>query len=475
MRRLRPCPVSVAVGAFVCTLVLTSPGLARAGHDGAAHPLGDLAALVTDLAEADERIAQIGADIQRRQEGVNKALVEVARARDTVQSARAEAEASERSLAGATTAIASAQGRFDQFAVSTYVHGPTGAYLFPANPEDVLATAGAEQTLALASRRAVTDLQRARTEQANRASMARAAQQRAEGAAADAQRAQDAAVAAFTEAQQRFAGEQAEVDRLVAERDAAQARLTAAGPAATTAANTSNPSVSGTAAPAGADEQWDRQARVTAPAPNASSQWDTTLPMVPSANVAGDPIAIVNAVLKISSTSAQMTADMGRQFLTKIGILSEPVAAADPGITNGRIPRVYGQQASEYVIRRAMSQMGVPYSWGGGNANGPSRGIDQGANTVGFDCSGLMLYAFAGVGIKLDHYSGSQYDAGRKIPSAQMRRGDLIFYGPNASQHEAMYLGEGMMLEAPYTGSQVKVSPVRTSGMTPYVTRLIEY
>ncbi len=56
-----------------------------------------------------------------------------------------------------------------------------------------------------------------------------------------------------------------------------------------------------------------------------------------------------------------------------------------------------------------------------------------------------------------------------------MRRGDLIFYGPNASQHEAMYLGNGMMLEAPYTGSQVKVSPVRTSGMMPYVTRLIDY
>ena len=456
MRRLRRCPTRLAVGVIVCILVLTSPAPAHAGHDGAAHPTGDLAVLATDLAEADERIAQIGADIQRRQEGVNKALVDVARARDSVQSARAEAEASERSLVDATTAIDSAQGRFDQFAVSKYVNGPSGAYLFPGDPEDVLATAGAEQTLALASRRALTDLQRARTEQANRASAARAAQQRAEGAATDAQHAQDAAVAALIEAQQQFAGEQAEVDRLVTERDAAQARLAAATPRA-------------------ADEQWDRQARDGAPVMSASSRWDTTLPMVPSANVAGDPIAIVNAVLKISSTSAQMTADMGRQFLTKIGILSEPVAAADPGITNGRIPRVYGQQASEYVIRRAMSQMGVPYSWGGGNANGPSRGIDQGADTVGFDCSGLMLYAFAGVGIKLDHYSGSQYDAGRKIPSAQMRRGDLIFYGPNASQHEAMYLGEGMMLEAPYTGSQVKVSPVRTSGMTPYVTRLIEY
>lgn len=122
-----------------------------------------------------------------------------------------------------------------------------------------------------------------------------------------------------------------------------------------------------------------------------------------------------------------------------------------------------------------MSQLGVPYSWGGGNANGPSRGIDQGTNTVGFDCSGLVLYAFAGVGIKLEHYSGTQYNSGRKIPSSQMRRGDLIFYGPNASQHEAMYLGNGQMIEAPYTGSVVKISPVRTSGMTPYVTRLIEW
>ena len=98
-----------------------------------------------------------------------------------------------------------------------------------------------------------------------------------------------------------------------------------------------------------------------------------------------------------------------------------------------------------------------------------------GRGTVGFDCSGLILYSFAGVGIKLDHYSGSQYNEGRKIPSSQMRRGDVIFYGPSGSQHVTIYLGNGQMLEAPYTGSMVKVSPVRTSGMTPYVIRYIEY
>lgn len=122
-----------------------------------------------------------------------------------------------------------------------------------------------------------------------------------------------------------------------------------------------------------------------------------------------------------------------------------------------------------------MSQIGVPYSWGGGNPAGPSKGIDSGAGTVGFDCSGLVLYSFAGVGIKLPHYSGSQYNLGRKIPSSQMRRGDVIFYGPNGSQHVTIYLGNGQMLEAPDVGLKVRVAPVRTAGMTPYVVRYIEY
>ena len=170
-----------------------------------------------------------------------------------------------------------------------------------------------------------------------------------------------------------------------------------------------------------------------------------------------------------------MTADLGRRFLTQMGIIKP---RPDTGITNGRIPRVYGQQASEYVIRRGMSQIGVPYSWGGGTAAGKS--IGQGDATVGFDCSGLVLYSFAGVGIKLPHYSGAQYDMGRKIPAAQMRRGDVIFYGPGGSQHVTIYLGKdasgvGQMLEAQQTGVPVKVSPVRTSGMTPYVVRYIEY
>lgn len=442
-------------------------GVAAAEHNSAAGTDRDIPSLVVELAEANQRLHDLGAAIQTQQESTNKAIVDLQATRDTATVAQRNVDAASQAVTDANAAIAAAQKRFDSFAATTYINGPPGSYLTATSPEDIIATAAAGQTLSVGFQQALTDLRRARTELTNKESAARAAQRQADQAAAQAQRTQDDAVAALTQAQTNFGAQQAEVDRLVAERDTAQARLNAV----RAVAHSTTPPTGPTPA-----DQWDRQPS-TAPSPVNASEWDTTLPMVPSANIVGDPVAIVNTVLQISSTSAHVTADLGRKFLASLGINlgGGAPAAADPGITNGRIPRVYGRQASEYAIRRAMSQMGVPYSWGGGNANGPSRGIDGGADTVGFDCSGLILYAFAGVGIKLPHYSGSQYNAGRKIPSSQMRRGDLIFYGPNASQHEALYLGNGMMLEAPYTGSQVKVSPVRSSGMTPYVTRLIEY
>lgn len=458
----------VAVVVIAGCLTVTGSGVSTATHQQAGSGPGDVAGLIARVAEADQRLADLGAQIQTRTEAVNQAIDEVGQARDAAAAAQREVQDRQQAVARAAQAIGAAQERFDAFAVGVYVHGPSEMYLFPASPEDFLATAAAGEILSQSFEQTMAELQRARTDAVNQESAARAAQHEAERTAVDARRTQDAAVAALTEAKTTFAAQRDEVTHAVQQRNSAQAELTAV-----RAASGASSPATGTRA---VGDQWDRaSAPMGSTAPRDVSQWDTTLPMVPGANITGDPLAIINSVLQMSATSAQATADLGRKFLVKLGILKEPAAAADPGITNGRIPTLYGRQASEYVVRRAMSQIGVPYSWGGGNANGASRGIDDGAGTVGFDCSGLMLYAFAGVGIKLPHYSGSQYNAGRKVPSAQMRRGDLIFYGPNASQHEAMYLGDGMMLEAPYTGSTVKVSPVRTSGMTPYVTRMIDY
>jgi cell wall-associated NlpC family hydrolase len=200
-----------------------------------------------------------------------------------------------------------------------------------------------------------------------------------------------------------------------------------------------------------------------------SDQWDPTLPRRASAGAPGDPLAVANASIEATRIAAETTLGLGRMFLGRLGISGTSTSAA-PGSYPGR---VHGPQAIEYVVRRAGSQIGVPYSWGGGSLTGPSKGVDSGANTVGFDCSGLTRFAFAGVGILLPRWSGDQYDAGRQVSRSEAKRGDLLFWGPGGSQHEALYLGNGQMIEAQQTGVPVKVSRVRLAGMTPSVTRVI--
>ncbi|WP_407661858.1 NlpC/P60 family peptidoglycan endopeptidase RipA [Mycolicibacterium chlorophenolicum] len=461
----RLCAVSLAFG-----MVMTTPHLAQAQPGN-----GDLAQLVTEVANVNQKLQDLGAAIQTQQESVNKAILDVATARENAAKAQQQVDASAVGVKEANAAIDAAQGRFDKFAAAMYVNGPSNSYLTAKDPVDILDTAATGQALSLSSQKVITDLSRARTEQVNKESAARLAKQQADDAVKAAETSQQSAVDALTNAQQTFKDQQSELDRLTAERAQAQTKLQQAqalsapsSPVSGRAPTGSGAGAGATPAPAksGANANWD----VDPATGNRDTAWDMTLPQIPSAFVSGDPVQIINAVLKIITTSLEVTQNLGRKFLQSIGLLPTPT-----GITNGAIPVANGPQATEYVIKRGMSQLGVPYSWGGGNASGPSRGIDSGAGTVGFDCSGLMLYMFAGVGIKLDHYSGSQYNAGRKVPSAQMRRGDMIFYGPNASQHVAMYLGNGQMLEAPYTGSVVKISPVRTSGMTPFVTRMIEW
>lgn len=198
----------------------------------------------------------------------------------------------------------------------------------------------------------------------------------------------------------------------------------------------------------------------------ADGQWDPTLPKLISAGAPGDPLAVANASLAATAQATQMTMDLGRKFLASIGIGGAPT-----GVAAGR---VRGPQAIEYVIRRGGTQLGVPYSWGGGKPNGPSRGIESGANTVGFDCSGFTQFSFAGVGVLIPKYSGDQYNTGRKVPLAQAKRGDLLFWGPGGGQHVALYLGGGRMIEAAGSAGKVTVSPVRTAGLQPYAARIIE-
>jgi peptidoglycan DL-endopeptidase CwlO len=105
-------------------------------------------------------------------------------------------------------------------------------------------------------------------------------------------------------------------------------------------------------------------------------------------------------------------------------------------------PNTVGAEA----LRYALSKQGDPYVWG---ASGP----DQ------FDCSGLVMWAYQQVGISLPHYTGDQYNSGEHVSQDQLEPGDLVFFYPDIS-HVGMYIGDGMMVDAPDEGETVKVEQV---------------
>jgi peptidoglycan DL-endopeptidase CwlO len=98
------------------------------------------------------------------------------------------------------------------------------------------------------------------------------------------------------------------------------------------------------------------------------------------------------------------------------------------------------------AMAAARSALGRPYIWGG---NGPS----------GFDCSGLMQWAYGQAGMQLPRTSQEQRQAGRRIPLSEAEPGDLVTYHSDGS-HVAMYMGNGQVIHAPYPGAPVRYDPV---------------
>ncbi|WP_141580189.1 NlpC/P60 family protein [Actinomadura sp. WMMA1423] len=117
------------------------------------------------------------------------------------------------------------------------------------------------------------------------------------------------------------------------------------------------------------------------------------------------------------------------------------------------------------AVQAALKWLGTPYSWGGGDVSGPTYGIAQGAGTVGFDCSGLTMYAWGQAGVRLDHWTGTQWTSGPHVPISELRPGDLVFFATSQSDpatihHVGLYLSGGRMVEAPYTGARVRIASI---------------
>jgi cell wall-associated NlpC family hydrolase len=144
------------------------------------------------------------------------------------------------------------------------------------------------------------------------------------------------------------------------------------------------------------------------------------------------------------------------------GQVAAATVASMPMGTAADIPIPPTSKIGRAVVKAALQMRGMPYSWGGGGPGGPSKGIAQGANTVGFDCSSLMQYAFAKYGVKIPRVTYEQFRAGTPVPVDRMQAGDLMFFRPTSRGpgHVGMYVGNGQFLHAPQTGDVVKLSRV---------------
>ena len=98
----------------------------------------------------------------------------------------------------------------------------------------------------------------------------------------------------------------------------------------------------------------------------------------------------------------------------------------------------------------ALRYLGVPYLWGGASP------------ATGFDCSGLVMYVYAQLGMSLPHYAAAQYQLGTPVAQSQLQPGDLVFF--DALDHVGIYIGNGQFVHAPQTGDVVKITALSDFG-----------
>lgn len=122
--------------------------------------------------------------------------------------------------------------------------------------------------------------------------------------------------------------------------------------------------------------------------------------------------------------------------------------AGDSGSTAGTV----SAQTALAALQDAEAQIGKPYQWG---AAGPDT----------FDCSGLVMWAYAQLGVPLDHFTGDQWNEGAHVSRSELRPGDLVFFATNTSvpstiHHVGMYVGSDEMVDAPFTGADVRYDSI---------------
>jgi len=143
--------------------------------------------------------------------------------------------------------------------------------------------------------------------------------------------------------------------------------------------------------------------------------------------------------------------------IASAGVLTSPAGAIVDEYRRGPNAAVPSAPTrGERAVRHALEMLGTPYRWGGERPE------------TGFDCSGLVRWAYGRVGLDLPHNSYALYGEGRRVRESKIEPGDVLFF--EGLGHVGLYVGNGRMVHSPETGRSVEV--VRLTG-TNYGARLI--
>jgi len=123
-------------------------------------------------------------------------------------------------------------------------------------------------------------------------------------------------------------------------------------------------------------------------------------------------------------------------------------APGEPG--PAALPAESGDGQGSVAVQAALTQVGSPYAWGG-------------AGPGGFDCSGLVMWAFQQAGIALPHSSQALAHGGQPVPLSDLQPGDVLTFYSDAS-HAGIYIGDGLMVHSSTYGQPVRVVPMTSSG-----------
>ena len=180
--------------------------------------------------------------------------------------------------------------------------------------------------------------------------------------------------------------------------------------------------------------------------------------MFPTAAPVAQPVSQVQAQVSSPAVGVDANTKAIDQAVNKFAqkALTQADKNIGGGFSGGGFAPVGKNGVAQKLVSEAHSFIGTPYLWGG-------------ESPKGFDCSGFAQYLYAKVGINIPRTTYTQWQTGNAVPKGNLQPGDLVFFRGSDSRgglpgHVGVYIGDGMMIDAPHTGTSVRVESVHNFG-----------